>query len=89
MTRHEFIFSDQRHHRITRHVVFWLAWWMAYSLLFHIPILELKGWGLSQEAAPATFRDVNQIGPTLYFLKTLIFNSLLSVVLPQQSLSMF
>ena len=87
MTRHEFIFSDQRQHRITRHVIFWLTWWLTYTLLFHIPILELKGWGLSREAAPATFRDVEQIGPLLYSLKTLVFSSLLSIVVPQAILT--
>ena len=86
MTRHELIFSDQRRHRITRHVIFWLTWWVTYTLLFHVPILELKGWGLSREAAPATFRDVKQIGPILYSLKSLIFNSLLAVILPQAML---
>ena len=89
MTTHEFIFSDQRRHRITRHLVFWLAWWMSYSLLFHIPVLELKGWGLNRQASPATFRDVEIIGPYLYALKILIFNSLLAVVLPQALLTYF
>lgn len=83
MTKHDFIFSDQHRHRIARHVAFWLVWWLAYTLLFHVPILELKGWGLSRDAAPARFRDVQQIGATLYIIKMLIFNSLLAVVVPQ------
>jgi hypothetical protein len=89
MTRHEFIFSDQRRHRIIRHVIFWVAWWLAYTLLFHVPVLELKGWGLSREAAPSTFRDVQLIGPILYSLKILIFHSLLAIVLPQAILTYF
>ena len=83
MTRHELIFSDQRHHRITRHVFFWLSWWLAYLLFFQVPILELKGWGFSREAAPVTFRDIEQLGLPSYILKILIFNSLLTVVVPQ------
>lgn len=83
MTKHEFIFSDQSRHRITRHLVFWLVWWFAYALLFHVPILELKGWGFSREAAPNTFKHVQQIGSTLYIIKTLIFNSLLATIVPQ------
>ena len=83
MTKHEFIFSDQRRHRVARHVVFWFAWWFTYTLLFHIPTLELKGWGFNKEAAPATFGDIAQIGPVLYSIKTLIFNSLLATVVPQ------
>jgi sensor histidine kinase YesM len=83
VTKHEFIFSDQRRHRVARHVVFWIVWWFTYTLLFHIPTLELKGWGFSKEAAPATFSDIAQIGPALYIIKTLIFNSLLASVAPQ------
>jgi sensor histidine kinase YesM len=87
MTRHELIFSDQRRHRIARHVIFWLCWWLAYYLLFHVPTLELKGWGFSREAALATFRDSEKIGPIAYILKTLIFSSLLTVIIPQAILS--
>ena len=87
MTWHEVIFSDQRPHRFTRHVIFWLTWWFTYTVLFQVPTLELKGWGLSREAAPATFRDIEQISPLLYALKILIFNSLLAVVLPQAILT--
>jgi sensor histidine kinase YesM len=87
VTKYEFIFSDQRNHRFKRHVIFWLVWWFAYLLLFHIPILELKGWGFNREAAPATFRDVEKIGVGLYVLKTMIFNSLLTVILPQALLT--
>ncbi|HET6767440.1 MAG TPA: histidine kinase [Chitinophagaceae bacterium] len=87
MTRHEFIFSDQRRHRIWRHVIFWLCWWFAYYLLFQVPTLELKGWGFSREASPSTFRDAEKIGPLVYILKTLVFNSLLTVVVPQAILT--
>jgi hypothetical protein len=64
-------------------VVFWLAWWLAYSLFFFIPVHELKGWGLSRISDTATFKDARQIGLGLYILKTSIFNSLLAVILPQ------
>jgi len=87
VTRHEFIFSDQRRHRLVRHLVFWIVWWLAYTLLFHVPQLELKGWGFSREAAPARFTDVLKIGPVLYTLKMMIFNSLLSIVVPQAILT--
>ena len=83
MSWHEFIFSDLRRHRIKRHVIFWLAWWLAYLLLFQVPLLELKGWGLSRAAAPNTFKDAEQLGLPLYILKISIFNSLLTVVIPQ------
>ena len=87
MTRQEFIFSDHRQHQFSRHVIFWVIWWLAYALLFHIPLMELKGWGLSREAAPATFRDVEKIGWVLYAIKTLTFNCLLSILIPQAILT--
>ena len=87
MTRHEFIFSDQRRYRIMRHLVFWLAWWLIYTLMFHIPVLNIKGWGFSREASPGFFRSVQRIGPVLMLLKVSIFNSLLAFVLPQAILT--
>jgi len=83
VTKHEFIFSDQRRHRVTRHVVFWIVWCFAYLLLFHYPMYTFKGWGFSAKDAPLTFQYIKQIGLGLFLLKTLIFNSLLAVVLLQ------
>ena len=39
MQWHEFIFSEQRKHKLLRHLVFWAAWWLYFfyvaSILFH------------------------------------------------------
>lgn len=79
MTKHEFIFSDQRKHRLARHVMFWLFWCIAFNLLFHLPIHVFHGWDLS---GPGT-RNYQELGPVLFFIKTLIVNSLFGVIAPQ------
>ena len=40
MQWHEFIFSEQRKHKLLRHFVFWTAWWLFFLIcfiLFHDP----------------------------------------------------
>jgi sensor histidine kinase YesM len=81
VTRQDFIFSNERRHRIARHLVFWAAWCIAYLLLFHYPLHSFEGWGFSE--SNGTLDWIRQIGLPLFVLKTLIFNSLLSVVVPQ------
>lgn len=35
MSWHEFIFSDKPTHRIKRHVVFWLLWWIYFAAIYY------------------------------------------------------
>lgn len=79
VTKNEFIFSDQRKHRIVRHIAFWLLWCVAFNLLFHYPIHVFKGWDTS---GPGT-RNFQELGPALFFIKALIVNSFLGVIVPQ------
>ena len=79
MTKHEFIFSDQRKHRIVRHVTFWFVWCVAFNLLFHFPIHVFKGWDTS---GPGT-KNYQELGPVLFFIKALIVNSFFGVIVPQ------
>jgi two-component system LytT family sensor kinase len=83
MTKQDFIFSNERRHRIARHVSFWGVWCIAYLLLFHYPLHSFSGWGFNQADDPQTYESIRQIGLPLYILKTLIFQSLLMVVVPQ------
>jgi hypothetical protein len=83
VTNHDFIFSNERRPRIARHAAFWTTWWLSYLLLFHIPVYTFKGWGFDTNAAPLTFRAIQQIGLSWYIIKLLIFSSLLAVVMPQ------
>jgi sensor histidine kinase YesM len=79
VTKHDFIFSNQRWHRITRHIAFWALWCLAFNLLFHFPIHVFKGWNTS---GPGT-KNLQELGLTLFFIKTLIVNCLFAVVIPQ------
>lgn len=83
VTKHDFIFSDQRRHRITRHVAFWLLWCIAFNLLFHFPIHVFKGWDTS---GPGT-KNYQALGPVLFFIKALIVNSFFAVIVPQIALT--
>jgi sensor histidine kinase YesM len=84
VTRQDFIFSNERRHRRARHLAFWGGWCVAYLLLFHYPLHSFEGWALNDaEGTDSAFDIVRQIGLPLFVLKTLIFNSLLAVVVPQ------
>lgn len=79
MTKQEFIFSDQRRHRLIRHFAFWFSWCLTFNILFHFPIHVFKGWDLS---GPGT-RNLQELGMPLFFIKTLIVNSFFGVIVPQ------
>ena len=85
MTKHEFIFSNQRKHRIARHVLFWFVWAIAFNLFFHFPIHVFKGWDTS---GPGT-KNYQDLGPVLFFIKALIVNSFFGVIVPQIALTYF
>jgi sensor histidine kinase YesM len=83
VTKQDIIFSDQPKHRLTRHITFWLLWTIAYNLLFHFPIHVFKGWDVS---GPGT-KNFQELGPVLFFIKTLIVNSFFGVIVPQIALT--
>jgi len=35
MSWHEFVFSDKPTHRIRRHIVFWLLWWIYFAAIYY------------------------------------------------------
>lgn len=82
MTSHEFIFSKQIRHWLARHILFWIIWCFAFNLLFHFPIHVFKGWNINSIGT----KNYQVLGPTLFFIKTLIVNSFLAVLLPQMAL---
>ena len=81
MTKHDFIFSDQRNHRLARHIAFWLIWCLAYNILFFYPAHVFRGWG------PTTNRSLLEWGLPLHFIRTLIVNSFLATIVPQIALT--
>ena len=82
MTKHDFIFSDQRWHRLARHIVFWFVWCLAFNILFHFPNNVFKGWGPN-----FINKDLQELGLPLFFIKTLIVNTFLATVVPQIALT--
>src|SRR5262245_57404193 len=81
VTKHEFIFSDKRKPRITRHVAFWFVWCVAFTLLFYFPTYTFKGWG------PHHGNRLQELGLPLFFIRNLIVYSFLGTVVPQIALT--
>ncbi len=78
VTKYEFIFSNRLRHRITRHVVFWVTWWVYFIVTFLLPTFQFQGY---------SFKTPNPIiekfGIIFFIREALIFKSLIPVVLPQ------
>src|SRR6188474_2633708 len=81
MQWHEFIFSDQRRHRLARHIAFWLIWCLAFNILFFLPSNVFRGWDPNTKSI-----ILQQWGLPLFFISTLIVNSFLATVVPQIAL---
>jgi hypothetical protein len=54
VTASEFIFSHRPRHRITRHVVFWLAWWVFFALTYYFPHFWFIDWRLDETQVALT-----------------------------------
>jgi sensor histidine kinase YesM len=83
VTKHDFIFSNQRRYRLTRHITFWLVWCLTFNILFHFPIHVYKGWDVSGPGS----KNLQELGLPLFFIKSFIVNSLLGVIAPQIALT--
>jgi hypothetical protein len=83
VTKHDFIFSDQRRHRLARHIAFWLVWCLAFNILFHFPFNVFKGWGPMNP----NNKNLPALGLPLFFIKTLIVNTFFATVVPQIALT--
>lgn len=79
VTKQEFIFSNKFSHRLARHALFWIVWTIAFNLLFHFPIHVFKGWDLNTEPTA----NLKKLGIQFFFIKTLIINCFIAVILPQ------
>jgi sensor histidine kinase YesM len=81
MTKHDLVFSERLRYRAARQIIFWTVWTLSFTLLFHWPTHVFRGWDLS--ANGATSPKPQTVGLTILFLKTLIINSWLAVIVPQ------
>lgn len=46
MRWHEFIFSEQRKHKVLRHLAFWVTWWLYFLLCYFVIQQPIAGLGL-------------------------------------------
>lgn len=51
MNQHDFIFSNQLRHRLTRHAVFWLGCYIFYLITFYFPSGVFPAWNTEKFAA--------------------------------------
>ena len=81
----EFIFSEQRKHKLLRHLVFWAAWWTYFTVCYYVfqqplPRSTLKPYYLTPGAAlpVKTFLMVLMYAlacyPLIYFILPKIIN---------------
>lgn len=78
MTTRDFIFSNSRFHRLTRHASFWFIWWMYFLATYYYPSFQFRGWNLG-----GTNWLIDHFGFLFFLKKTLLINTLTAVVLPQ------
>jgi len=41
---YDLIFSDRARHRLSRHLLFWLAWWIFFEFTYFMPVYWYPGW---------------------------------------------
>src|SRR5436190_4891902 len=78
VTVYDFIFSDRPRHRITRHVIFWIAWWLYFVVTFLFPTFMFNGY-------TSLYHNniIEKFGIIFFLREALIFKSLIPVILPQ------
>ena len=71
VTTYDFIFSNHLRHRITRHIAFWLTWWIYFIVTFLVPTFPFPGWSMS---GPHPVLD--KFGLAFFLKNIFIYNSL-------------
>ncbi len=90
MTRHEFIFSNQFHHRLARHVVFYFASYIFFCIAFYIPMGVFPAWNTEMFSINSgrrgfpTWLKWRVFNSTVMFLPQLVFAySIIYFILPR------
>ena len=90
MSQHDFIFSNNLRHRITRHAAFLIACWIFYLVTFYIPLGVFPAWNTEQFATASarlgfpTWLKLRLFNATMVFLPLIPFAYLLMYfVLPR------
>ena len=74
MKTYDLIFSNRPQHRLMRHVVFWLAWWIFFEFTYFMPVYWYPGWNILKVPDPVLH------GGYFSFYLLVIANTLLAVV---------
>jgi two-component system LytT family sensor kinase len=75
MNIYDFIFSDHRHYRFRRHLVFWIAWCLYFALTFLVPTYWVPAWNLK-----GRMPQIEQYGVLNSCLRILMNSVLMTVV---------
>jgi hypothetical protein len=71
---YELIFSDGFRYRLSRHLLFWLAWWIFFEFTYFMPVYWYPGWNTLKVPDP-----VLESGYLAFYL-LVILNTLLAVL---------
>jgi len=72
---YDFIFSDQRKHRFSRHFVFWITWCLYFAITFLVPTYWVPAWNL-QGRMP----QIEQYGIVISCFRILLNSFLMTLV---------
>jgi hypothetical protein len=71
---YDLIFSNSSHHRLSRHLLFWLAWWIFFEFTYFLPVYWYPGW--NTQTTPAPVFESGYFG----FYLLVLSNTLLAVI---------
>jgi hypothetical protein len=71
---YDLTFSDNFRHRLSRHLLFWLAWWIFFEFTYFMPVYWYPGWNTLKVPDP-----VLKSGYSGFYL-LVILNTLLAVI---------
>ncbi len=72
---YDLIFSNRPAHRISRHLLFWIAWWIFFEFTYFLPTYWYPGWNTQNIPAP-----VQQSGYFVFY-KIILLNTLLAIIM--------
>lgn len=75
MNFYDFIFSDQRHYRSRRHLIFWVTWMLYFALTYLVPFSWVPGWDFK-----GPLPQIEKYGVWLSVLRILMNSVLMTVV---------
>src|SRR4249920_2425982 len=75
MNFNEFILSDQRKYRVSRHLIFWTIWCIYFAVTFLVPTYWVPAWNLR-----GPMPQIEKYGVGISMLRILMNSVLMTVV---------